>query len=222
MAIRLSTVQLKRGTKQRWQEQNPVLKDGEPGLEKDTKKFKAGDGTTAWNDLGYYGGGPEVSNEELGSAYTNEDAEKALSRTQGVKLKNAIPTIAAGNGIDILTTAGSDDRGNMTPPKITISATGGGGSPVTVENVLTSTSATNALSANQGRVLNAAIAGKAASSTVTSLSSTVSSLSTTVTNLNRTVTNLNTTVNGKASANYETWTFTLSSGSSIIKRVAIG
>ncbi|NLJ90722.1 MAG: hypothetical protein GX323_07450, partial [Clostridiales bacterium] len=46
-------VQIRRGTAAQWQQANPVLLDGEFAIEKDTRKFKIGDGTTAWNDLPY-------------------------------------------------------------------------------------------------------------------------------------------------------------------------
>lgn len=36
-----------------WVTVNPILAEREMGLEKDTKKFKFGDGTTAWNSLPY-------------------------------------------------------------------------------------------------------------------------------------------------------------------------
>lgn len=38
-----------------WSQKNPTLLKGELGVENDTKKFKFGDGTTAWNDLDYAG-----------------------------------------------------------------------------------------------------------------------------------------------------------------------
>lgn len=37
-----------------WTSLNPVLLAGELGIEKDTDRFKIGDGVTAWNDLPYY------------------------------------------------------------------------------------------------------------------------------------------------------------------------
>lgn len=39
-----------------WSTVNPILGKGEVGLESDTNKFKVGDGLTAWNELGYFGG----------------------------------------------------------------------------------------------------------------------------------------------------------------------
>ena len=47
------TYQFKRGTSQKWAAQNPVLRQGEPGFEYDTGKFKIGDGITPWNYLPY-------------------------------------------------------------------------------------------------------------------------------------------------------------------------
>lgn len=46
-------IQLRRGTAAQWTAGNPVLAQGELGLELDTKKFKFGDGVTAWNSLAY-------------------------------------------------------------------------------------------------------------------------------------------------------------------------
>jgi hypothetical protein len=52
-------IQIRRGTAAQWTTANPILADGEMGYEKDTAKFKFGDGTTAWNSLDYIetGGG---------------------------------------------------------------------------------------------------------------------------------------------------------------------
>lgn len=46
-------IQLRRGTAAQWIAANPILADGEMGIESDTRKVKVGDGTTAWNSLGY-------------------------------------------------------------------------------------------------------------------------------------------------------------------------
>lgn len=50
MAIR---IQLRRDTAAAWALNNPVLLAGEIGVESDTLKVKVGDGSTAWNALGY-------------------------------------------------------------------------------------------------------------------------------------------------------------------------
>ena len=45
---------LRGGTAEQWVEKNPILREKEPGVETNTKKFKIGDGQTYWNDLPYY------------------------------------------------------------------------------------------------------------------------------------------------------------------------
>ena len=50
----MTTIKLRRGTASEWTASNPVLAEGEPGFEKDTGKYKLGDGVTAWNSLGYF------------------------------------------------------------------------------------------------------------------------------------------------------------------------
>jgi len=49
-------IQIRNGTAAQWTSANPTLAAGEVGIETDTKKQKFGDGTTAWNSLGYAGG----------------------------------------------------------------------------------------------------------------------------------------------------------------------
>ena len=46
-------IQLRRDMAVVWALANPVLGQGEPGFELDTGKLKVGDGSTAWNSLGY-------------------------------------------------------------------------------------------------------------------------------------------------------------------------
>lgn len=50
-------IQLRRDTAANWTRVNPVLEDGEPGLEIETNRVKYGDGNTTWTNLSYSGGG---------------------------------------------------------------------------------------------------------------------------------------------------------------------
>jgi hypothetical protein len=50
---RVSLVQYRNGIATAWTAANPVLADGEPGYEKDTKRSKVGDGVTPWATLPY-------------------------------------------------------------------------------------------------------------------------------------------------------------------------
>lgn len=56
----LIPIQIRKGAASLWTSTNPVLLAGELGYELDTGKLKIGDGTTAWNDLGYFGGQAEI------------------------------------------------------------------------------------------------------------------------------------------------------------------
>ena len=44
----MAVIQIKRGTAADWLAANPILAQGELGLETDTNKMKAGNGTSSW------------------------------------------------------------------------------------------------------------------------------------------------------------------------------
>lgn len=46
-------IQLRRDAASSWVAANPILGQGEPGVEIDTKRMKIGDGINHWNDLPY-------------------------------------------------------------------------------------------------------------------------------------------------------------------------
>lgn len=46
-------IQLRNDTASNWTTANPTLAQGELGIETDTRKYKIGDGSTAWNSLAY-------------------------------------------------------------------------------------------------------------------------------------------------------------------------
>jgi hypothetical protein len=52
-----SRIQLRRGKAAFWESENPILRDGEPGLETDTRRVKYGDGVTHWRELPYSSAG---------------------------------------------------------------------------------------------------------------------------------------------------------------------
>jgi len=60
MAV-VTQIQIRRGTASQWTSANPTLASGEFGYETDTGKFKIGDGSTAWNSLGYKASGTVTS-----------------------------------------------------------------------------------------------------------------------------------------------------------------
>jgi len=46
-------IQMRRGTTSEWSTANPTLASGEVGVDTTLTKFKVGNGSTAWNSLGY-------------------------------------------------------------------------------------------------------------------------------------------------------------------------
>ncbi len=49
----MALIQLRRGSASAWASENPILEEGELGLETDTGKTKVSNGSTAWNSLTY-------------------------------------------------------------------------------------------------------------------------------------------------------------------------
>ena len=56
-------IQFRRDTKERWASINPILMEGEIGLETDTQHQKIGDGVNAWNNLEYTIGVGNITSE---------------------------------------------------------------------------------------------------------------------------------------------------------------
>lgn len=57
----------RRDTSLNWNLRNPVLAEGEPGLETDTGKLKIGNGASTWSQLAYFAG---TGSGSSGSGYT--------------------------------------------------------------------------------------------------------------------------------------------------------
>jgi hypothetical protein len=49
-----TVVKFKRGFAEDWAQKNPILRIGEPGYERDTRRFKVGDGISTWLELDYF------------------------------------------------------------------------------------------------------------------------------------------------------------------------
>lgn len=65
----------RRDTSANWSSANPILAEGEMGIVTDTKGYKIGDGSTAWNDLEYPSNPTTVANE-LGNSTTTAISQK--------------------------------------------------------------------------------------------------------------------------------------------------
>lgn len=95
----MSSIQLKRGTSSQWFTLNPTLKNGELGVETDTKKIKLGNGITQWRSLNYINVLPADLENTLGSYI--ESSEKgnaggvATLNSSGVIPDSQIPSTIA-------------------------------------------------------------------------------------------------------------------------------
>jgi nitrogen fixation protein len=102
------TIKLRRGTAAQWTATNPVLAEGEFGAETDTRKFKIGNGSTAWNSLQYWGGsgGGAADFIDLGdvpASYSGQAGKFVKVNATADGLEFGTLTIAAGDlpsGID--------------------------------------------------------------------------------------------------------------------------
>jgi hypothetical protein len=79
-----------------WTAVNPTLLAGEIGVESDTKKWKVGTGSTAWNSLAYaIGGSYPIVNADIAS-----NAEIAVSKLADGTPRQLLQTDAAGTGVE--------------------------------------------------------------------------------------------------------------------------
>lgn len=104
-------IQFRRDTRARWAEINPVLMEGEVGLEIDTQNIKMGDGTHAWNDLEYGIGYSNVTNEPGNNENLVISQKATTELVRGVKdgmTASEYPTIRIEDFAVGVTETGSD------------------------------------------------------------------------------------------------------------------
>jgi len=100
-------LQQRRDTAANWTSNNPTLATGEIGYETDTKKFKIGDGSTAWTSLAYaFGAAPALTfNAQTGTSYTLQASDAGalvtLSNSGAITLTVPPSVFSAGQVIDI-------------------------------------------------------------------------------------------------------------------------
>lgn len=78
-------IKWRRDTAANWTSNNPVLAQGEPGFETDTAKFKIGDGSTAWNSLGYASSMTGAQNA-LASLFTDVGTDPSAPSSGNLKI----------------------------------------------------------------------------------------------------------------------------------------
>lgn len=132
-------IQLRRGLAATWTTVNPVLAQGEIGLELDTYKFKWGDGVVAWNSLSYFGGGISIGDVTgLAAALAGkvddsqitafmltllDDPDAATARAT-LELGNVNNTSDANKPVSTATQAALDLKSNTNNPTFTGTVTG--------------------------------------------------------------------------------------------------
>jgi nitrogen fixation protein len=102
------TIKLRRGTAAQWTSSNPILADGEVGLETDTRKFKVGNGSGQWTSLQYWGGAGGGASEfvdltDVPSSYAGQGGKLVRVKADASGLEFYTLTIAAADlptGID--------------------------------------------------------------------------------------------------------------------------
>jgi hypothetical protein len=93
-----------------WTAANPTLLAGEIGIESDTKKWKLGDGSTAWTSLGYVPG-LSLSAYPLVNADIASNAEIAVSKLADGAARQLLQTAA--NGTDVEWASNIDIPGTL-------------------------------------------------------------------------------------------------------------
>jgi len=100
-------VQLRRGTTSDWSTANPTLASGEVGVDTSLTKFKVGNGSTAWNSLGYatitfqgaYAGGTTYYPNDI-VTYDNQTYICILQSTGNLPTNTTYWSLLAAKGTD--------------------------------------------------------------------------------------------------------------------------
>lgn len=121
-------IQLRRDTSANWASVNPVLSQGEIGLDLTTGKIKIGDGSTAWSSLSYFVGNPSGINlNDLGDVVTSSVASGDFLRWDGSNWINDavnlstdtvgdyVASLTAGTGVTL-----SNNSGEGATPTVAI------------------------------------------------------------------------------------------------------
>ena len=82
-------IQLRRGGAQEWQNSNPILAQGEFGVELDTGRIKIGDGVTSWNTLRYERPIESVSNTANTLVQRDTDGNFSAGTITGTLIGNS-------------------------------------------------------------------------------------------------------------------------------------
>lgn len=94
-------IQIRRDTAANWTSVDPILAEGEIGLETDTNQMKFGDGVLAWTALAYFGGSGNPFDQDLNTtdavSFTGLTNNAIIYPTSDGTAGQAIVTDGAGN-----------------------------------------------------------------------------------------------------------------------------
>ena len=100
MATEIKKIVSRRDTAANWQSNNPVLANGEIGVDTTNRVMKIGDGVIPWGSLGHYDG--TLGTEEPGLYVTDRDGYVVFSITQeGIKFVGMESLNCNGGNTDI-------------------------------------------------------------------------------------------------------------------------
>ena len=136
-----SIIQLRRDTAANWTANNPILAQGELGLETNTNKIKCGNGTTAWNSLGYLiGASGYLTTADIGVTVQAYDAD--LTSWAAITPSSKQDTLVSGTNIKTINGTSVLGSGNITVSggTGTVTSVGSGtgltGGPITTTGTL--------------------------------------------------------------------------------------
>jgi len=111
MAIELRTIKIKRDTSINWSTENPILVEGELGVDLDNRLVKLGDGVTSWNVLPVLVKEATVDVDEVTGAITinSTDALTLTSVTDMLQSSGGQLTLASGDTLNIISNSGNSD-----------------------------------------------------------------------------------------------------------------
>lgn len=120
-------IQLRRDTASNWASVNPILSQGEPGVELGTNKWKIGNGTSTWNTLEYQG--VQLPANSAGYLYNNGSGTLSWSPGGGGGGGGTVTSVNVSGGTTGLTTSGGPitSSGTITLGGILSVANGGNG-----------------------------------------------------------------------------------------------
>lgn len=110
-------IKLRKGLASQWSSINPILAEGEMGIELDTRKFKFGDGITTWNSLDY-----SVDKNQIGLSNVDNtsDLDKEISNAtqSALDLKADISSVYTIEEVDSIVSNSLNTSNSYTDSKV--------------------------------------------------------------------------------------------------------